>query len=47
MPAELTQALQCLDRGMGWCRKRQALLRIAAKTYVPCRAAVAHCEPWR
>eukprot|EP00667_Euglena_gracilis_P001832 EG_transcript_1830 len=34
-PADLAQAMACLDRGMGWCRKRQALLRVAAGQYVP------------
>ena len=31
--ADLAQALSCLDRGMRWCRKRQALLRITAGNY--------------
>lgn len=26
-----------LDRGMGWCRKRQALLRLADGRYTPAR----------
>eukprot|EP00668_Euglena_longa_P004166 GGOE01004881.1.p1 GENE.GGOE01004881.1~~GGOE01004881.1.p1 ORF type:complete len:517 (-),score=130.95 GGOE01004881.1:671-2221(-) len=39
-PVDLTEALTCLDRGMGWCRKRQALLRVAAGRYVPLLAKV-------
>eukprot|EP00668_Euglena_longa_P006809 GGOE01008142.1.p1 GENE.GGOE01008142.1~~GGOE01008142.1.p1 ORF type:complete len:706 (+),score=191.03 GGOE01008142.1:138-2120(+) len=33
LPADLEQALGCLDRGMRWCRHRQALIRLAAGTY--------------
>eukprot|EP00667_Euglena_gracilis_P003066 EG_transcript_3074 len=40
LPADLAQALACLDRGMGWCRKRQALLRLADGRYTPTLAAV-------
>eukprot|EP00667_Euglena_gracilis_P005338 EG_transcript_5374 len=40
LPADLALALACLDRGMGWCRKRQALLRVAAGQYVPTLTAV-------
>lgn len=29
------QAMRCLERGMGWCRKRQAMMRITAGDYVP------------
>eukprot|EP00667_Euglena_gracilis_P005102 EG_transcript_5133 len=34
-PADLLQATECLERGIAWCRKRQALLRIAAGKYSP------------
>eukprot|EP00667_Euglena_gracilis_P007148 EG_transcript_7213 len=33
IPSDLQQALGCLDRGMQWCRRRQALVRIAAGAY--------------
>eukprot|EP00667_Euglena_gracilis_P002940 EG_transcript_2946 len=33
MPTDLQQALGCLDRGMQWCRRRQALVRITAGAY--------------
>eukprot|EP00667_Euglena_gracilis_P007404 EG_transcript_7480 len=33
MPNDLHQALGCLDRGMQWCRRRQALVRITAGAY--------------
>eukprot|EP00667_Euglena_gracilis_P006950 EG_transcript_7019 len=33
LPADLQQALGCLDRGMQWCRRRQALARITAGAY--------------
>eukprot|EP00667_Euglena_gracilis_P009860 EG_transcript_10020 len=35
LPADLALALACLDRGMGWCRKRQALLRLTDGGYAP------------
>eukprot|EP00667_Euglena_gracilis_P005135 EG_transcript_5166 len=35
LPADLLQATECLERGVAWCRKRQALLRIAAGKYTP------------
>eukprot|EP00667_Euglena_gracilis_P004828 EG_transcript_4857 len=34
-PADLLQATECLQRGVAWCRKRQALLRIASGHYAP------------
>eukprot|EP00668_Euglena_longa_P047468 GGOE01063336.1.p1 GENE.GGOE01063336.1~~GGOE01063336.1.p1 ORF type:complete len:694 (-),score=197.72 GGOE01063336.1:908-2803(-) len=34
-PAQLALALTCLERGMGWCRKRQALLELVTGGYVP------------
>eukprot|EP00668_Euglena_longa_P019884 GGOE01024700.1.p1 GENE.GGOE01024700.1~~GGOE01024700.1.p1 ORF type:complete len:667 (-),score=195.69 GGOE01024700.1:238-2157(-) len=40
MPSDLEQALSCLDRGMRWCRRRQALVRITAKAYHPARMPV-------
>eukprot|EP00668_Euglena_longa_P003257 GGOE01003812.1.p1 GENE.GGOE01003812.1~~GGOE01003812.1.p1 ORF type:complete len:545 (-),score=117.34 GGOE01003812.1:1028-2545(-) len=40
IPPELQQALGCLDRGMRWCRRRQALLRITAGTYCTSREQV-------
>eukprot|EP00667_Euglena_gracilis_P003243 EG_transcript_3253 len=40
IPPDLQQALGLLDRGMRWCRRRQALLRITAGTYCTAREAV-------
>eukprot|EP00667_Euglena_gracilis_P001829 EG_transcript_1829 len=34
-PPDLVQAMECLERGVAWCRKRQALLRIASGRYTP------------
>eukprot|EP00667_Euglena_gracilis_P003257 EG_transcript_3265 len=34
-PADLVQATECLERGVAWCRKRQALMRIATGKYTP------------
>eukprot|EP00667_Euglena_gracilis_P004339 EG_transcript_4361 len=34
-PPDLVQATECLQRGVAWCRKRQALLRIASGQYTP------------
>eukprot|EP00667_Euglena_gracilis_P017291 EG_transcript_18188 len=33
VPADLQQALGCLDRGIQWCRRRQALVRISSGVY--------------
>eukprot|EP00667_Euglena_gracilis_P015904 EG_transcript_16575 len=43
-PPDLVQATECLERGVAWCRKRQALLRIASGKYVPqlCDVDLAH-----
>eukprot|EP00668_Euglena_longa_P007008 GGOE01008371.1.p1 GENE.GGOE01008371.1~~GGOE01008371.1.p1 ORF type:complete len:677 (-),score=200.43 GGOE01008371.1:758-2674(-) len=40
IPPDLQQALTCLDRGMRWCRRRQALVRITAGTYCTSREPV-------
>eukprot|EP00667_Euglena_gracilis_P007839 EG_transcript_7934 len=40
IPPDLQTALACLDRGMRWCRQRQALLRLTAGTYRASRVPV-------
>eukprot|EP00667_Euglena_gracilis_P003140 EG_transcript_3152 len=40
LSSDLQQALSCLDRGMRWCRRRQALLRLTTGTYCPAREPV-------
>eukprot|EP00668_Euglena_longa_P009254 GGOE01011164.1.p1 GENE.GGOE01011164.1~~GGOE01011164.1.p1 ORF type:complete len:716 (-),score=171.62 GGOE01011164.1:322-2370(-) len=34
-PPDLVQATECLERGVAWCRRRQAILRMANGKYVP------------